>query len=64
MASSRADEESSTGSGHDPDEPSGPNGSAGSAFGHSVWKALIGYADKTEHGGNGDGFVTLDEITS
>jgi hypothetical protein len=42
MASSRADEESSTGPGTDPDEPNGPNGSAGSAYGHSLWKALIG----------------------
>lgn len=63
MASSRADEVSSTGPGTDPDQPNGPDGSAGSAFGHSLWKALIGYADKTEQGGNGDGIVTLDEIT-
>ena len=63
MASSRADEESSTGPGTDPDEPSGPSGSAGSAFGHSLWKALIGYADKPASGGNGDGIVTLAEIT-
>jgi hypothetical protein len=63
MASSTADEESSTGPGTDPDEPNGDDGSAGSAFGHALWKALIGYADKTENGGNGDGFISLDEIT-
>jgi hypothetical protein len=63
MASSTADEESSTGPGTDPDEPNGPDGSAGSAFGHSLWKALIGYADKSENGGNNDGFITLGEIT-
>jgi hypothetical protein len=62
MASSKADEESSTGPGTDPDEPNGPDGSAGSAFGHSLWKALIGYADKAAGGGNGDGYVTLGEI--
>jgi hypothetical protein len=63
MASSKADEESSTGPGTDPDQPNSPNGSAGSAFGHSLWKALIGYADKPANGGNGDGVVTLSEIT-
>jgi hypothetical protein len=62
MASSKADEESSTGPGTDPDEPNGPDGSAGSAFGHSLWKALIGYADKSASGGNGDGIITLGEI--
>lgn len=63
MASSTAGEESSTGPGTDPDEPRGPNGSAGSAYGHSLWKALIGYADKRANGGDGDGVVTLKEIT-
>ncbi len=63
MASSKADQESSTGPGTDPDEPNGPDGSAGSAFGHSVWKALIGYADKTANGGDGDGVVSLKEIS-
>jgi hypothetical protein len=62
MASSKANEESSTGPGRDPDEPNGPNGSAGSAYGHALWKALIGYADKTSNGGNGDGVVTLAEV--
>jgi hypothetical protein len=62
MASSTADEESSTGPGTDPDEPNGPDGSAG-PFGHALWKALIGYADQTANGGNGDGFISLDEIT-
>lgn len=63
MASSMADETSSTGPGTDPDQPSGPYGSAGSAFGHSLWKALIGYADKAANGGNSDGIMTLGEIT-
>ena len=62
MASSKADEESSTGPGTDPDEHSGEDGSAGSAFGHALWKALIGYADKVENGGSGHGIVTLGEV--
>lgn len=62
MASSTADQESSTGPGNDVDEPNGPDGSAGSAFGHALWKAIIGYADKTQGGGNGDGMITLGEI--
>lgn len=69
MASSRSNQTSSTGPGRDPDEPGGPNGSAGSAFGHALWKGLIGYADKrvTNSGishGNGDGKTTLDELIS
>jgi len=63
MASSESYEESSTGPGTDQDEPNGPDGSAGSAFGHSLWKALIGYADQQSNGGNGDGFISLGEIT-
>lgn len=57
MSSSGADEESSTGPGRDPDEANGPDGSAGSAFGHALWKALIGYADA-----NHDKQLTLGEI--
>lgn len=64
MASSESDDTSSTGPGRDPDEPNGPNGSAGSAFGHSLWKALIGYADRKGNGmtGNADGKISLKEI--
>ena len=64
MASSESDDTSSTGPGRDPDEPNGPNGSAGSAFGHSLWKALIGYADRKGNGmtGNADGKISLQEI--
>ena len=61
MASSQPDEESSTGPGTDPDEPNGPDGSAGSAFGHALWKALIGYADGYSDGVK-DGFISLGEI--
>lgn len=62
MASSKADEESSTGPGTDSDQPNGPNGSAGSAYGHALWKALIGYADLTRNGGNGNGTIELGEV--
>jgi hypothetical protein len=61
MASSRQDTNSSTGPGHDPDEPGGPSGSAGSAFGHALWKALIGYADGFIDGIK-DGYLSLGEI--
>ena len=61
MASSKAYEESSTGPGTDVDEPNGPDGSAGSAYGHAVWKALIGYADGAVDGQK-DGKMTLDEV--
>jgi len=60
MASSRDDENSSTGPGIDPEEANGPNGSAGSAFGHALWKAIIGHADKEK--GNNDGKTTLKEL--
>lgn len=63
MSSSQADEESSTGPGTDPDQPSSPDGSAGSAFGHALWKALIGYADGYVDGVK-DGFVSLGEIVA
>lgn len=60
MGSSKASETSSTGPGTDPEE-AGPNGSAGSAFGHALWKALIGYADG-EKSGVKDGYLNLEEI--
>ncbi len=63
MGSSRTDENSSTGPSTDPDEPQGPSGSAGSAFGHALWKAIIGNADG-ELDGIQDGFLTLEEIRS
>lgn len=61
MSSSTARQTSSTGPGQDPDQPGSPTGSAGSAFGHSLWKALIGYADGWVDGVK-DGYLTLDEI--
>ncbi len=61
MASSRADQLSSTGPGRDADEPGGPNGSAGSAFGHALWKGLSGEADGFVDGVR-DGYVALGEI--
>ena len=62
MASSKASELSSTGPGTDPDEPGGPNGSSGSAFGWALWKSLIGYADGYVDGVK-DGYISLEEIT-
>ncbi len=61
MSSSTVYEESSTGPGTDPDQPGSPYGSAGSAFGHALWKSLIGYADGFMDGVK-DGYVSLDEI--
>jgi len=61
MASSRANETSSTGPIHDAGEPTGPSGSAGSAFGHSLWKALVGNADGAVDGIK-DHFLSLEEI--
>jgi hypothetical protein len=61
MTSSTVDRNSATGPGRDPDEPGGPHGSAGSAFGHALWKALIGYADGYSDGVK-DGFLDLQEI--
>lgn len=61
MASSSASESSSTGPGRDPDQPDSPYGSAGSAFGHALWKSLIGYADGYIDGVK-DGYITFEEI--
>lgn len=63
MASSPAHQTSSTGPGTDRDEPNNQNGSAGSAFGHALWKALIGYADGSIDGVK-DGYISLEEIIS
>lgn len=62
MASSKHSENSSTGPGTDPEEPNGANGTAGSAFGHALWKALIGHGDG-EMDGVKDGYLSLDEIS-
>jgi hypothetical protein len=48
-------------SGTDPSETNGPTGSAGSALGHSVWKALTGSADRISDGVV-DGDISLGEI--
>lgn len=61
MASSLPHQTSSTGPGYDPDQPNSPSGSAGSAFGHALWKALIGYADGAFDGIK-DGLLSLGEI--
>ncbi len=62
MASSTAQELSSTGPGVDAQE-NGPEGSAGSAYGHALWKALSGDADGFLDGVK-DGFVSLGEIAA
>jgi len=61
MSSSSKSQTSSTGPGTDSDESGGPNGSAGSAYGHALWKALIGYADGYVDGVK-DGYLSLGEI--
>jgi len=61
LASSKKSQTSSTGPGTDPDQPGAPNGSAGSAFGHALWKSLIGYADGYVDGVK-DGYLSLGEI--
>jgi hypothetical protein len=61
MASSKTASTSSVGPGTDPEEPGGPKGSAGSAFGHALWKSLIGHADGAADGVK-DGYLSLEEI--
>lgn len=61
MSSSRSSETSSTGPGVDKTQP-GPNGSAGSAYGHALWKALSGLADGSVDGIK-DGYLSLEEIS-
>lgn len=61
MSSSTGQETSSTGPGTDDDEGAGDMGTAGSAFGHAVWKSLIGYADGYVDGVK-DGFISLGEL--
>lgn len=60
MSSSTVQQTSSTGPGTD-SEAVGPQGSAGSAFGHSLWKSLIGESDGA-YDGVKDGFIDLGEI--
>lgn len=59
MSSSTVQQQSSTGPGAD--GMGGPSGSAGSAFGHALWKALMGEADGAFDGVK-DGFLDLGEI--
>ena len=61
MSSSTIDEMSSSGPDTDSDESAGESGSAGSAFGHYLWKSLLGYADGYVDG-VADGFISLEEI--
>jgi hypothetical protein len=63
MSSSTAQEESSTGPGTDAQESGGPEGSAGSAYGHALWKTLTGEADGSIDGIK-DGFISLGEIAA
>ncbi len=60
MSSSTVEQTSSTGPSTDT-ESIGPQGSAGSAFGHSLWKSLLGDADGS-YDGIKDGFIDLGEI--
>ncbi len=61
MASSESNDTSSTGPGTDSDEPAGQTGTAGSAYGHALWKSLLGYADGYIDGVK-DGYLSLAEI--
>ncbi len=63
MASSTVQQTSSTGPGMDQENPDNPYGSAGSAFGHALYRALKGEADGYVDGVK-DGFVDLGEIES
>lgn len=63
ISSSQSSELSSTGPGTDSDEPAGQDGTAGSAFGHALWKSLIGYADGYVDGVKDD-YITLGEIVA
>lgn len=61
MSSSTAKQESSTGPRTDRQEQAGVDGSAGSAYGHALWKSLTGEADGALDGVK-DGFISLGEI--
>jgi hypothetical protein len=63
MSSSTEDEKSKTGPRQDAAEAGGPEGSAGSAYGHALWKALSGEADGYLDGVK-DGFISLGEIAA
>ncbi len=60
MSSSTVQQTSKTGPNSDA-EAIGPQGSAGSAFGHSLWKSLLGDSDGA-YDGVKDGFIDLGEI--
>jgi len=62
MSSSTGQQTSSTGPGTD-SQQSGPTGSAGSAYGHSLWKALRGDADGYLDGVR-DGYISLGEVVT
>jgi hypothetical protein len=62
MSSSTGREESATGPGKDSSQV-GPSGSAGSAYGHALWKSLSGDADGFLDGVK-DGFISLGEISA
>lgn len=62
LASSKRSESSSTGPSSDP-EADGPRGSAGSAYGHSLWKALLGDSDGFVDGVE-DNYISLEEIAA
>lgn len=59
MSSSEVDKESSTGTTEADAKLGRGEGSSGSAFGNSLWRAIRGDADKA---GNDDGIVTLQEV--
>ena len=63
MSSSTSQETSSTGPGTDPSEQAGLSGSAGSAFGHALWKSITGGADGYLDGVQ-DGFISLGELVA
>ena len=64
MASSRSGETSSTLSAAGDGKLGGQAGTAGSAFGNALWRAMRGDADQAQNGGNDDGIVTLGEIAA
>jgi hypothetical protein len=61
LSSSQSNQTSATGPGTDQAEAGGPYGSAGSAFGHAVWKGVVGYADGDIDGVK-DKKITLGEL--
>ena len=64
MSSSRSSETSSTLSAAGDGKMGGQAGTAGSAFGNALWRAMRGDADQAQNGGNDDGIVTLGEVVA